>query len=90
MRVSYALQVREICNLRYISVKNLSYLKHSILLRNVPIWNVNGMFCSTIFPIYTRDLVAMETGILRKFFPKVGQMKIDDLWIIPVQHNTKF
>ena len=57
------------------------YLEHSILFRNVPIWIVNGTFCSTIFPIYTQNLVAMETGIYRKFSPKVGHIKIYDLWI---------
>ena len=52
------------------------------MFRNVPIWNVNGMFCSTKFPIYTRDLVAIETGIFKEFSPKVEHMKIYDLWIL--------
>ena len=56
-------------------------LKHSILFRNVPIWNVNGTFCSTIFLMYTQNLVAMETGIYRNFSPRVGYMKIYDVWI---------
>ena len=81
----------DMSNFRLISDKNLFYqlfvqnlvkiLKTSILFRNVPIWNVNGQFCSTIFLIYTQNLVAMETGIYRKFSPKVEHMKKYDLWI---------
>ena len=42
---------------------------------------VNGTFFSPMFPIYTQNLVAMETGIYRTFSPKVGHVKIYDLWI---------
>ena len=34
-----------------------------------------------VFPIYTKHCVAMETGIFRTFSPKVGHVKIYDLWI---------
>ena len=40
-------------------------------------WNVLFYY----FPIYTQNLVAMETGIFRNFYPKVGHMKIYDPWI---------
>ena len=85
----------DMSNFRLITDKNLLYqlfvqnlvkiLKTFHFFRNVPIWNVNGMFCSTMFPIYTQNLVAIETGIYRKFSPKVGHMKIYDQWILLVQ-----
>ena len=40
-------------------------------------WNVLFSYV----PLYTQFLVAMETGIYRTFSPKVGHVKIYDLWI---------